>query len=420
VTKLRAAHQSFIEQFNMTEVSFVPGGTVTTPNGFRAGAVYAGIKTPGPDKLDVGILASDSPCSAAAVFTKNLVKGAPVIVSQGHVKDHRVRAIVANAGCANVCTGEQGIEDALEMCRLTATKIGIEISEMAVCSTGVIGHYLPMDKIRNGISKVELSPDGGMELARAIMTTDTFAKHCAVEFTSDGVTYRVGGISKGAGMIHPDMATMFGFLTTDAPVAPAFLDKVLRDVADDTFNMISVDGDTSTSDTVIILANGAAGGEAIDEGHSAAASFAAAVRMVSEDLAKKLARDGEGATKLIEARVENALTIEDARKVARTLTLSPLLKSAVYGNDPNWGRVMMAVGRSGAQIDPDKASVFIGDICTFERGRAILFDEVAASDSLRQEEVKIRVDLGIGPASATGWGCDLTDEYVHINSDYTT
>jgi glutamate N-acetyltransferase/amino-acid N-acetyltransferase len=221
-------------------------------------------------------------------------------------------------------------------------------------------------------------------------------------------------------MIHPDMATMFGFLTTDAPVDPALLDQVLRSVADETFNMISVDGDTSTSDTVIVLANGAAGGDTIGAGHQAAASFTAAVRAVSEALAKKLARDGEGATKLIEARVAGALTVGDARKVARTLTLSPLLKAAVYGNDPNWGRVMMAVGRSGARIDPDKTSVFIGEVCTFEQGRAIPFDEAAASATLRQENVTIRVDLGMGNASATGWGCDLTDDYVHINSDYTT
>jgi glutamate N-acetyltransferase/amino-acid N-acetyltransferase len=413
-------HYPFVIESDMADLTIIPGGTVTTPQGFRAGAVYAGIKTPGPDKLDVGVLAAEAPCAAAAVFTKNQVKGAPVIVSQRHVQSGRIGAIVANAGCANVCTGEQGLDDAVEMCRLAASKIGMAPEEVAVCSTGVIGHYLPMDRIRDGISRVELKADGGLELARAIMTTDTFPKHCAAEFAFDGRQYRVGGIAKGAGMIHPDMATMFGFLTTDAPVVPDFLDRVLREVAAETFNMISVDGDTSTSDTVIILAGGAAGGDPIDAGHPASQTFTSAVKVVAEDLARKLARDGEGATKLIEARVDGALSVDDARRVARTLTLSPLLKAAVYGNDPNWGRVMMAVGRSGAQIDPDKATVYIGDICTFESGRAIPFDEKAASATLRQETVHIRVDLGLGTASATGWGCDLTPEYVHINGDYTT
>lgn len=402
------------------EISFIPDGSVTTPQGFRAGAVYAGIKTPGPDKLDLGILASDLPCAAAAVFTKNQVKGAPVIVSQRHVADHRLQAIVANAGCANVCTGQRGIEDAWEMCQLAAAKVGIDPHDVAVCSTGVIGRYLPMEKIRQGIPQIQLTSDGGLHLARAIMTTDTYPKYGAAEFSVNGRRFYVGGIAKGAGMIHPDMATMFAFLTTDAPIEPGFLDRTLRAVVDETFNMVSVDGDTSTSDSVIVLANGAAGGEVIQAGRPGAEEFSQALRAVSEHLAKLLARDGEGATKLIEARVEGAASREDARRAARTLTLSPLLKAAVYGNDPNWGRVMMAVGRSGAQIDPDRASVYIGDICTFERGRAIPFDEQAASAALRQDHVRIRVDLGLGEATATAWGCDLTEEYVRINSAYTT
>jgi glutamate N-acetyltransferase/amino-acid N-acetyltransferase len=404
----------------MMTIALNQDGSVTTPHGFRAGAVYAGIKTPGPGKLDVGILVSDLPTTAAGVFTRNAVKGAPVLVSQEHLKSRAIRAIVANAGCANVCTGQQGIDDAREMCRLTAEKLGLRVDAVAVCSTGVIGRYLPMERVRAGIAKIDLKADGGLDLARAIMTTDTFAKHCSASVTVDGREYTVGGIAKGAGMIHPDMATMFGFLTTDAPVAPDFLDRTLREVADATFNMISVDGDTSTSDTVLVLANGAAGGEPIDAGHPGAAAFRDALFQVSQYLAKRLARDGEGATKLIEAQVVGALTIADARKVARTLTLSPLLKAAVYGNDPNWGRVMMAVGRSGATIDPDRTSVFIGDICTFKAGRAIPFDEQAASEVLRQENVRIRVDLGLGTAEATGWGCDLTEAYVRINSDYTT
>ena len=403
-----------------TKITLISDGSVTTPRGFRAGAMYTGIKTPGPDKLDLGMLAADTPCTAAAVFTKNQVKGAPVIVSQRHAADQRLQAIIVNAGCANVCTGQQGIEDAWEMCQLAGAKLGIDPHDVAVGSTGVIGHYLPMEKIRRGVPEIDLSEDGGLLLARAIMTTDTYPKHTAAEFTVDGRAYHVGGIAKGAGMIHPDMATMFGFLTTDAPVEASFLDRALRAVADDTFNMISVDGDTSTSDTVIVLANGAAGGDPVREGGPGAEAFTAALRAVSEHLAKRLARDGEGATKLIEARVEGAASKEDARKAARTLTVSPLMKSAVYGNDPNWGRVMMAVGRSGAHVDPDTASVYIGDVCTFERGRAIPYDEQAASATLRQENVLIRVDLGLGDGQATGWGCDLTEEYVRVNAEYTT
>jgi glutamate N-acetyltransferase / amino-acid N-acetyltransferase len=404
----------------MHTVHTIPEGHVTTPAGFRAGAVYAGIKTYGEDKLDLGILAADAGCTAAGMYTKSTVKGAPVLVTQRHLADGRARGIVVNAGCANVATGAQGITDAEEMTRLAAALIGCAADELAVCSTGVIGRPLPMERIREGIGRIELRPDGGAALARAIMTTDTRPKHLAAAVESGGRAYTVGGIAKGSGMIHPDMATMFGFLTTDAPLTREFTDAVLRRVVDRTFNMVSVDNDTSTSDTVLLLANGAAGGEPIAEGHPAAGAFEAALEAVALHLAREIARDGEGATKLIEVRITGAASLDEARAAARTITASPLMKAAVYGNDPNWGRVMMAIGRSGARIDLDRASVRIGEMVMYADGRPHEPDGSAVRAALAGPDVLIAADLGCGPAAATAWGCDLTEGYVKINADYTT
>jgi glutamate N-acetyltransferase/amino-acid N-acetyltransferase len=278
---------------------------------------------------------------------------------------------------------------------------------------------LPIVITRVGAGRIVLREDGGTGLARAIITTDTHPKEIAVRFSAGRHEYVVAGCAKGAGMIHPDMATMFCFMTTDAPVEQRFLRTALRDAVADSLNMISVDGDTSTSDTTAIIANGAAGGPELNGAGRASESFVGALRHVCLALAKMLARDGEGAEKLIEVRVEGAATQKDARLAARTVTASPLVKSAVHGNDPNWGRVLMAVGRSGAHINVDRASAWLGDIRVFH-GVPVAFDERAASRYLRNEEVLIRVDLGAGGESATAWGCDLTPEYVHINSDYTT
>ena len=404
----------------MHQLQIIPDGHVTTPAGFRAGAVYAGIKTYGEDKLDLGILAAEWPCTAAGVYTQSTVKGAPVLVTQRHLADRRAQAIVVNAGCANVATGAQGIADAEEMARLAAEQIGCVPEDVAVCSTGVIGRPLPMERIRDGIPRIELRPDGGAQLARAIMTTDTRPKHYAASVAVDGRRYTVGGIAKGSGMIHPDMATMFGFLTTDAPLTPDFCDVVLRRVVDRTFNMVSVDNDTSTSDTVLLLANGVAGGDGIDAAHPAAAVFEAALDAVALHLAREIARDGEGATKLIEVRVTGAATPVEARGAARTISASPLMKAAVYGNDPNWGRVMMAIGRSGARIDLDRATVRIGDMVMYAEGRPHEPDGRAVRRALAGPEVVIAADLGVGDAAATAWGCDLTEGYVKINADYTT
>ncbi|MGH2602522.1 MAG: bifunctional glutamate N-acetyltransferase/amino-acid acetyltransferase ArgJ, partial [Dehalococcoidia bacterium] len=348
------------------------------------------------------------------------VKGAPVIVTQRHLVDQRARAIVVNAGCANVATGAQGMADAEEMTRLAAALAGCAAGDVAVCSTGVIGRPLPMERIREGIERIELRPDGGADLARAIMTTDTRPKGIAAAAELDGHRYTTGGIAKGSGMIHPDMATMFGFLTADAPLTPTFADAVLRRVVDRTFNMVSVDNDTSTSDTVLLLANGAAEGPPIEDGTPAAEAFEAALNAVALHLAREIARDGEGATKLIEVRITGAANPEEARAAARTITASPLMKSAVYGNDPNWGRVMMAIGRSGAFIDLDRASVRIGDMTMYADGRPHEPDGAAVRAALAGPDVVIAADLGAGPHVAIAWGCDLTENYVRINADYTT
>jgi len=404
----------------MQNPKLLPDGHVTTPRGFRAGAVFAGIKTYGADKLDLGILAADGDCTAAGMYTQSTVKGAPVIVTQRHLADGRARALVVNAGCANVATGARGIADAEEMTRLTGEQIGCAADQVAVCSTGVIGRPLPIARIREGLPRIELRADGGAELARAIMTTDTRPKQLAATIEVDGRSYTVGGIAKGSGMIHPDMATMFGFLTTDAPLAPGYVDAVLRRVVAQTFNMVSVDNDTSTSDTVLLLASGVAGGVPVVEGTPAASAFESALLAVSLHLAKEIARDGEGASKLIEVRITGAATSDEARAAARTISASPLMKAAIYGNDPNWGRVMMAIGRSGARIDLERASVKIGAIVMYAEGRPHEPDGAEVRRALAGPDVFISADLGSGNAAATAWGCDLTEEYVKINADYTT
>lgn len=397
----------------------IAGGGVTSPLGFRAGATYCGIKTLGRAPLDLGIIASDQPCVSAAMFTRNSVKGAAVQVSMRHAKAGACRAIIVNSGVSNVATGARGLRDAEEMAALAAARLRIDAGDVIVGSTGVIGRALPMPRIRAGVPNIRLARDGGARFARAIMTTDTHPKEAAVRFRAAGGPYTIGACAKGAGMIHPDMATMFCWITTDAAVERRFLRRALRDAVDDSLNMMSVDADTSTSDTTAILANGAAGGPRIVAGTPAAAAFSAALRHVCIRIAKMLARDGEGAEKLIEVRIEGAANEKQARAAARTVTASPLVKSAVHGNDPNWGRLLMAVGRSGARLDLGRARVWIGALPVY-RGAPLAFDEGRASEQLRNEEVLLRVDLGVGGATATAWGCDLTPAYVHINSDYTT
>ena len=396
-------------------------GGATAPAGFVAGGSYAGIRTYGPEpRFDVGILTADRPCTVAGVYTRNAVVGEPVRLTRERAAGGTARAIVANSGNSNVATGPRGVEDAVRMAALAAAKLGVDEQHVLVASTGVIGRLLPMDRIESGINAVEVSETGGEAFARAIMTTDTHPKQAAVRVEAGGRTYTVGGVAKGSGMIHPDMATMFGFLTTDAAADRDWLQATLRRVCDRSFNMIDVDMDTSTSDTVLLLANGAAGGEPVSEVHPAAEALERAIEAVSVTLARQLARDGEGAKTLIEVVVEGAASIEDARLCARTISSSPLVKTMVTGRDPNWGRVLMAAGRSGAAIEPAAASVWIGDHVAFDRGTPAATSEAAISAAMDVEEVSIRIDLASGDATATAWGCDLTAEYVSINADYTT
>lgn len=397
----------------------IPSGTITSPKGFLAGATGAGLKTKGG--LDLGILCSEnsgSPCVAAGLFTTNRIKAAPVALCQKHIADGRAQAIVVNAGCANACVGEQGLEDAVAMAGLSAKRLGIATEDVLVASTGVIGERLPIGLIAGSIEKVALSREGGHELAQAILTTDTCTKEIALAV--EGSDFIIGGIAKGAGMIHPNLATLLCFLATDAAIDAHFLEKALREAVDVSFNMITIDGDTSPNDTVLILANGLAGNELIKDGTSQAAAFGEALAEVCTYLARRIAGDGEGATKLIEVIVEGAVSVDDARVAARTIAGSPLVKAAVHGCDPNWGRIIAALGRSGAELDGSKIDLFLNDMRLMAEGAPLAFDRDRVKEAMAREEVPIRVRLNLGDSAATAWGCDLSAEYVAINSEYTT
>jgi glutamate N-acetyltransferase/amino-acid N-acetyltransferase len=403
-------------------LQWIDGGSVTAPAGFSAGGVYTGVKTYGEEpRLDLGVLLADRDCAVAGVFTRNQVIGPAVSRNRELLASGRSgRAIFVNSGNANTATGEQGLRDTETLAEWTGARLGIDALEVWVGSTGVIGRLLPMPMLEAGIAALEVTPQGGGDFARAMLTTDTRTKEAAVSFEADGRTYHVGGCAKGSGMIHPDMATMFGFMTTDAPADPAWLQAALGLIADRTFNMLDIDMDTSTSDTVLVFANGAAGGEEIGRGHPAAGALAGAIEAVTRHLTRELARDGEGAETLIEAVVEGAAELEDARLAARTIVSSPLVKTMVTGRDPNWGRVMMAIGRSGARVDQTLLSIWVGTHCVLERGTPTVVDLSMVSAAMAEDEVQLRVDLGLGEASAVAWGCDLTAEYVHINANYTT
>ena len=391
-------------------------GTITSPQGFLAGAVEAAVKYKG--RLDLGILYSEEPCTAAGVFTTNKVKAAPILLSMKNIEKGRVRAVVVNSGCANACTGEKGLKDAAGMAESAATKFGLRPSQVIVASTGVIGAVLPLDRIRAGIEKTEMFNNGGHRLARAIMTTDTRPKEIAVRAVDGTGHYTIGGIAKGAGMIHPNMATLLGFLATDAHVEAGFLQKALRAAVEDSFNMITIDGDTSTNDMVSIMANGAANNQLITEKNGR--TFQQALGHVCRSLACAIAADGEGATKLIEVSIEGAKNTAEARKIARTIAGSSLVKSAIHGNDPNWGRIVAALGRSGTVMDESKLDVFLQEKMVMQAGSPLPFEKDKLSRRLKTDRVVIRVCLNLGNGHATAWGCDLSQEYVTINSDYTT
>lgn len=400
-----------------TIIDFIGNGTITSVKGFKAGAVNAGIKKKGP-KPDLGIVYSETPCTAAGVFTKNKIKAAPVIVCQKRLPSDDIHSIIVNSGSANAVTGRQGMQDALEMTVLAANKLGIKPSSTLVASTGVIGRKLPMDIISKGIDSIELTENGGYDFAKAIMTTDTVSKEVAVSVNNG--TFTIGGVAKGSGMIHPNMGTMLCFLTTDAVIDKDFLTDALRKAADVSFNMVSIDTDTSTNDTMIIMANGLANNKRVTEKSELAEVFQEALNEVCIYLAKTVAADGEGASVLIEVNVKGALDIESARNCARTIAASPLVKTAVHGCDPNWGRVIAAAGRSGAEIVELKTDLSICGIQLLEQGIALNDNYNEVSKAMESEVVIIDLNLNLGKATATAWGCDLTAEYVSINADYTT
>lgn len=402
------------------EYKAIPHGTVTSPRGFLAGTTYAKIKTEGKNALDLGILYSEVPCIIAGAFTTNKIKAAPVVLCQERLERKRAQAIVVNSGCANACTGKQGLADSAEMADLTAKKLGISPEDVLVASTGVIGVPLPMKRLQTGIKKIFLSPEGGHHLAEAIMTTDTSPKEIAVIFKLNETEVTIGGVAKGAGMIHPNLATMLCFITTDAAIDAKFAQRVLQSAIDDTFNMITIDGDTSPNDTVLLLANGLASNSPLKASMDEAKIFRAVLRDVCLYLAKGIIRGGEGATKLIEVSVEGAFTLKDARIAARTIASSPLVKTAVHGNDPNWGRIIAALGRSGAEINPVKIDLYLKDICLLKAGCPVLFDNEKAKRVLTSDKVSFRIRLNLGKESATAWGCDLSEEYITINSAYVT
>ena len=403
-----------------TEIEFITSGSVTSPRGFHAGATYAGIKKGGKDSLDLGILFSEVPCVATALFTTNRIKAAPILWCQQQLKSGRATAIVVNSGCANACNGEQGLEDTRETAELAAKSMGISPEDVVVASTGVIGQPLPMTLIRTGIKQIVLSADGGHELAQAIMTTDTFPKEVAVAVRAGKNQFTIGGVAKGAGMIHPNLATMLCFLTTDAAVNIDFLERTLKRAADISFNLVSIDGDTSTNDTVVVMANGLAENEPMSPDSPLANAFQQALDKVCIYLAKCIARDGEGATRLIEVTVNGAPSVAEARLAARTVVSSPLVKTAVHGSDPNWGRILAAVGRSGVEVVESKIDLFIGQICLLRAGKPLPFDGQNLAQILSGNEVRVSLNLNLGNETATAWGCDLSEEYVTINSQYTT
>ena len=407
-------------------VSWIDGG-VCAAQGFRAAGLHVGVKTHNVNKKDVALIVSDSDCAAAAVFTTNVVKAAPIHVTKAHLADGRARAVVANSGNANACA-PLGEENAERMCAAAAKAIGCGAEDVLVCSTGVIGQTLRVNVIEEGMEELagllERSGAGSDAAAHAIMTTDTVKKEAAVETTVGGKTVRIGGIAKGSGMIHPNMGTMLCFITTDCAISPEMIREALVDTAHVSFNRISVDGDTSTNDTCLVLANGLAGNETITGEGEDYAAFLEALKALCVRLARMMAKDGEGARHLITCTVSGAKDEESAQTIAKSVISSTLTKAAIFGCDANWGRVLCAMGYSGEEFDPDKVDVAFasaaGEIPVCRQGRGLDFDEDLAKRILTEDEVEIRVRMGEGDAACTCWGCDITYDYIKINGDYRT
>jgi len=392
--------------------------SVTAPQGFRAGITSCGIKSDGIIP-DLAILASDVPCVAVGTFTTSSTRAAPVIVCQARLQGGQAQAVIVNSGNANCATGDVGLMNAYRMTEFVARKLNLE-NEMVLCSsTGIIGRQLPIEKIQAGVAAIELASNQGNAFAEAIMTTDTRPKRTALEFQIDGRTVRLGGATKGAGMIYPNMATMLCYLTTDAALERAWMQQALRDAVADSFNMVAVDGDMSTNDTCILFANGLAGNTPINAQHPEASTFREALRRVTQYLVQEMARDGEGATKLMTVHVRGASDKADAVKAARSITLSPLWQCALAGGDPNWGRIVAALGASGCELKQESYDIYIGDMQVLKQGMAAQYDNNTARAAMQGSEVTVSVDLHLGDGQATAWGCDLTHGYIDENTLYT-
>ena len=407
------------------EYKVIEGGGITSPKGFTAGAVYVGVKSRKSQKPDVAVLYSETEASCAAVFTTNKFCAAPVILDREILKNGKARAIVINSGNANAATGKQGIEDARTVEREAEKLLGLGEDEVFVCSTGVIGQRLPVDKVLQGIREIipgKLAKENGSEAAYAIMTTDTVRKECAYELQLSTGTVKIGAMAKGSGMIHPNMATMLVYVTTDAKADPADLQKMLSAAVDKSFNMCTVDGDTSTNDSIFLLANGASGVEIKTEEDKKA--MADLVLAICTDMARRVASDGEGATHLIEVEAYGLPTEHDARLVAKSIAGSMLFKAAVFGRDANWGRIMAAAGYSGADVDPTRADCIIksaaGEVQVMKDGFGADFSEELAKKVLTEHDITVIVRFYQGDGEAKAWGCDLTYDYVKINGDYRT
>ena len=399
-------------------------GGVCAAQGFTAGGVHCGIRK-NRSKRDLALIYSSVPATAAAVYTTNLVKGAPLVVTKKNIADGKAQCVICNSGNANTCNAN-GEEIAEETCALLAEKLGVSAKDVVVASTGVIGQPLDITPIKNGLDALvaDLSKDGGARAAEGIMTTDTVKKEVAVEFVVGGKTCKMGGIAKGSGMIHPNMATMLVFITTDCAISSEMLNKALKGDIQDTFNMISIDGDTSTNDMVVVLANGLAGNKVIGEEGEDFTAFMTALNTINVSLCRMIAGDGEGATKLLECKVSGAKTKAVAKTVAKSVICSSLLKAAMFGADANWGRVLCAIGYSGADVDVTKIDVAFssskGTIDVCKNGSGVDFSEEKAKEILLEKEIDILVGLNDGEFDSAAWGCDLTYEYVRINGDYRT
>lgn len=407
---------------NNTQKEFIKkieSGSITSPKGFKATGICANIRK--KEKLDLGVIYSDVPASCAAVYTLNTFSAAPIkITKESIAKEHKLQAVICNSGNANACTGEQGLADAHKMKTETAKQLSIPNEYVAVASTGVIGELMPMDKILAGIKQLEptASIEGGEQFSTAILTTDLVKKTTCYQTEIDNKTITIAGAAKGSGMIKPNMATMLGFITTDAAIESDILQSALSEITNKTFNRITVDGDTSTNDMVIVIANGLAENESLSPSHPDWELFYIALRQTCEDLAKEIAKDGEGATKLVEVQVEGALNEEDAGIIAKTIVGSSLVKTAVHGADANWGRIICAVGYSGVVVNPDIVDVFIGNIQMLKNSQPIPFSEDEALNYLKGTEIVIKVNLHMGEATGKAWGCDLSYDYVRINASY--